>query len=526
VTIEALVFANFDEVTGEPTILKADRATPAASLGGGSVAWGAVTGALGDQTDLNTALVARDTAIALKAPLASPALTGTPTAPTPAPGDNTTKISTTAFVQAAVAALVASSPAALDTLKELADAIGDDANFAATMTNALALKAPLASPALTGTPTAPTAAVDTNTTQLATMAAVIAQLFRMGAPTTLASAATVNIGAATPWVELTGTTTVTAFDTVPQGVVRLTRSTTGTISFTHNATSLISVYGANTRLLQGEWALWISLGSGNWAMLFTNARTQSNTSYLLFENPGGGYWRFFNSSLSCEDHVGDPDMLHQCTANGITTARTNVGFYAQNTQTSTEATYLGAGYSTSAMAYLKAGIENWTAAHVKNEIKWEVATTNTKSTSTRWGTGVPVAEKSVISWLDAEMYVAALNSGYANYAMRFSYADNAVAFGASVSDLSKVKVTVGATQTVPNNISTYIVKGAIAAATVTLPATPKDGQLLTITFSGAVTALTVDGNGKTINPTMPASTAAGTVIALIYDLADTTWYGA
>lgn len=109
------------------------------------------------------------------APLNSPAFTGTPTAPTAAPGTNTTQIATTAFIQAAIAALVASSPAALDTLNELAAALGNDANFATTMTNALALKAPLASPGLTGTPTTPTAAADTNTTQIASTAFVIGQ---------------------------------------------------------------------------------------------------------------------------------------------------------------------------------------------------------------------------------------------------------------------------------------------------------------------------------------------------------------
>ncbi|AKP35121.1 phage tail protein [Yersinia aleksiciae] len=74
------------------------------------------------------------------APLASPVLTGTPTTPTPAAGNNTQQLANTAFVQAALAALVASSPAALDTLKELADALGNDPNFATTMTNALAAK--------------------------------------------------------------------------------------------------------------------------------------------------------------------------------------------------------------------------------------------------------------------------------------------------------------------------------------------------------------------------------------------------
>ena len=84
-----------------------------------------------------------DTADNLKAALASPSFTGTPTAPTAAAGTNTTQIATTEFVGSAVAALVASSPAALDTLNELATALGSDANFATTMTNALALKASL-----------------------------------------------------------------------------------------------------------------------------------------------------------------------------------------------------------------------------------------------------------------------------------------------------------------------------------------------------------------------------------------------
>ncbi|EHT4047261.1 phage tail protein [Escherichia coli] len=82
-------------------------------------------------------------ALALKAPLASPALTGTPTAPTAAQTVNNMQVATTAFVKTALAALVGSSPAALDTLNELAAALGNDPNFATTMTNALAGKQPL-----------------------------------------------------------------------------------------------------------------------------------------------------------------------------------------------------------------------------------------------------------------------------------------------------------------------------------------------------------------------------------------------
>ncbi|EGN5475961.1 phage tail protein [Salmonella enterica] len=74
------------------------------------------------------------------APKASPTFTGTPKAPTAAAGNNSTQLATTAFVQAAIAALVDSSPGALDTLNELAKALGNDPNFATTMTNALAGK--------------------------------------------------------------------------------------------------------------------------------------------------------------------------------------------------------------------------------------------------------------------------------------------------------------------------------------------------------------------------------------------------
>ncbi|WP_052924559.1 phage tail protein [Escherichia coli] len=106
------------------------------------------------------------------APKASPTFTGTPKAPTPAAGNNTTQVATTAFVQAALTALINGAPATLDTLKEIAAAINNDPNFSTTINNALALKAPLSSPALTGTPTAPTAAQSINNTQIATTAFV------------------------------------------------------------------------------------------------------------------------------------------------------------------------------------------------------------------------------------------------------------------------------------------------------------------------------------------------------------------
>nr|DAY56460.1 MAG TPA: Baseplate wedge protein [Caudoviricetes sp.] len=102
----------------------------------------------------------------------NPTFTGEPKAPTPAAGNNTTRIATTEFVQAAITALINGAPATLDTLKEIAAAINNDPKFSTTINNTLALKAPLSSPALTGTPTAPTAAQSVNNTQIATTAFV------------------------------------------------------------------------------------------------------------------------------------------------------------------------------------------------------------------------------------------------------------------------------------------------------------------------------------------------------------------
>ncbi|EJE9657357.1 phage tail protein [Salmonella enterica] len=73
----------------------------------------------------------------------SPTLTGIPKVPTPAAGNSTKQIANTEFVTSSIAAMVDSAPAALDTLNELAAALGNDPNFATTMINALAGKQPL-----------------------------------------------------------------------------------------------------------------------------------------------------------------------------------------------------------------------------------------------------------------------------------------------------------------------------------------------------------------------------------------------
>lgn len=137
--------------------------------------------------------------------LVNSVLTGAPTAPTPASADRSGKIATTEYVRLALDELVGAAPGTLDTLQELADAIGDDPNFAATVTaqiaekaakvheheiadvtglaDALLLLAPKASPALTGTPTATTAAAGDNSTRIATTAHVKSALAAAGLAT-------------------------------------------------------------------------------------------------------------------------------------------------------------------------------------------------------------------------------------------------------------------------------------------------------------------------------------------------------
>jgi hypothetical protein len=94
---------------------------------------------------------ATQTALDAKAPLASPTFTGTPAAPTATAGTNTTQVATTAFVGTAVANLVGTASSTLDTLGEIATALGNDANLSTTLTSAIGLKAPIDSPTFTGT---------------------------------------------------------------------------------------------------------------------------------------------------------------------------------------------------------------------------------------------------------------------------------------------------------------------------------------------------------------------------------------
>lgn len=101
------------------------------------------------QTQIDSKL-ATSTAASTYAPIASPTFTGTPAAPTATAGTNTTQVATTAFVKTAVDNLVNAAPSTLDTLNELATALGNDASFSTTVTNSLATKLPLTGGTMSG----------------------------------------------------------------------------------------------------------------------------------------------------------------------------------------------------------------------------------------------------------------------------------------------------------------------------------------------------------------------------------------
>lgn len=191
-------------------------------------------------------------------------------APTQAAGDNSAKVANTAFVQAVVAALVASAPAALDTLNELAAALGNDANFAATVTNALALKAPLASPALTGSPTAPTPAQFDNGQKLVTTGFTWQQghHFQNIAGIALTANTTLTVAQAGHWFETQAaglTITLPTLASCPAGMA--TYTIRAPIAFTlkgngsENINNLIGVAANTVSVLAGETITVVSNGT-------------------------------------------------------------------------------------------------------------------------------------------------------------------------------------------------------------------------------------------------------------------------
>jgi hypothetical protein len=128
--------------------LSIDNAHVATGLDAVKLADGTVTNA--ELQYINSLSSNAQTQISAKSPTASPTFTGTPAAPTASATTNTTQLATTAFVRTEVTNLIDSAPSTLDTLNELAAALGDDANFSTTVTNSIATKLPLVGGTMTG----------------------------------------------------------------------------------------------------------------------------------------------------------------------------------------------------------------------------------------------------------------------------------------------------------------------------------------------------------------------------------------
>ena len=234
------------------------------------------------------------------APIASPAFTGVPTAPTAAPGNNTQQLATTAFVEAAIA----NSTAGVASFNGRTGAVTLQANDISAATGAL-----LASPAFTGTPSAPTAAVSTNTTQLATCAFVAAAIaanpsnFQTGAQVTASLANYLPLAGGTLTGALNVNTNITAQGFVSCGSVSTTGNVTagnallcGQNSLNTGGATLGNRSSFGVAFVNGAWSqtanclavgiTTTATGSG-FMGFFANSTTVSGT--ITFTNPGVAY---------------------------------------------------------------------------------------------------------------------------------------------------------------------------------------------------------------------------------------------
>jgi hypothetical protein len=287
--------------------------------------WGSITGTLSSQTDLQSALDAKlstATAASTYAPLASPALTGNPTAPTPLTADNDTSIATTAFVKAQ--GYLTSAP-----VTSVAGRTGAVTLAVADVSGA----APLASPSLTGTPLSTTAAADTNTTQIATTAYVVGQ----ASSTTPANNGTAAVGTSLKYARadhvhatdttraplasptFTGTVTIPAGASIsgfaplasptfsgtpslPTGTTAVTQTaldsstklaTTAFVRADNNVKAWVNFNGTGTVAIRASYNVSsiTDNGTGDYTVNFTTAMTDANYGISIARSaaPGQGF---------------------------------------------------------------------------------------------------------------------------------------------------------------------------------------------------------------------------------------------
>jgi hypothetical protein len=188
-------------------------------------------------------------------------------------------------MQAAIAGLVNSSPAALDTLKELADAIGDDPNFATTMTNALALKAALDSPIFSGTPKSTTPAQFDNSTRLTTSEWVNARGVAYGGQTILNAVTALTAAAAGRFHTFSAAVAATlpAASSVAVGSLLHFQSIVSGASVVRKGTDVIAIgNGGSTPIVSigaGDTLILMSDGVSNWIAVGGSTQLGSAASF-------------------------------------------------------------------------------------------------------------------------------------------------------------------------------------------------------------------------------------------------------
>lgn len=248
------------------------------------------------------AFVTAAIATAPYAPLASPGFTGTPTGPTAAPGTNTTQLATTAYVTAALAAF---SGAGVTSFNSRTGAVNLIANDISSVGGAL-----LASPAFTGAPSAPTALLGTNSTQLATTAFVQAAVTaatagvssfntRTGAVTLTTADVTSAGGAPLASPAFTGTPSLPA-GSVIAGVTNASAAPAGQVGEVVTATASAVTAGATTvaktavtlNLTAGDWDIWgvgiTTLGTGGATVLIASLSLTTNALDATWRNQLNG----------------------------------------------------------------------------------------------------------------------------------------------------------------------------------------------------------------------------------------------
>ncbi len=268
-------------------------------------------------TSLETRVAANTNAINLRATIASPSFTGTPTAPTPQDGTNDTQIATTAFVQNIVSSSVqtgisaSATPDATSTTKgkiKLTNDLGGTADqptvnsiggvsstTISNLPNDIALRATIASPSFTGTPTAPTAAPGTSTNQIATTAYVASVVGGSATPDADASTKgkiqlTNDLGgtAAAPTVNSVGGVSSSTITTLPTTVASNTASitantasiATNTANITTNTSNIASNTSSITSLQTNVSANTASITANTSSIATNTANITTNTNNI------------------------------------------------------------------------------------------------------------------------------------------------------------------------------------------------------------------------------------------------------